>query len=90
MVDIIIGSMVPLGEPVNKPGFSGAPVEAELLHIREPRQRIVGPLGQERRRKFRQDPRKARVLTLLIPDGTMLPKDLDGAKYKIMLRFTKK
>lgn len=90
MVDIIIGSMAPIGPPVNKPGSGGAPVEAELLNIREPRQRIVGPLGQERRKQFRQDPQKGRVLTLLIPDGTILPKDLDGRKYKVMLRFTKK
>jgi hypothetical protein len=90
MVDIIIGSMEPLGPPTPKPGPNGAPVEAELLHIRDPRQRIVGPLGQERRRQPRQDPQKGRVLTLLIPDGTVLPKDLDIKKYKVLLRFMKK
>ena len=90
MVDIIIGAVMPTGPPVNKPGVGGAPVEAELLNIREPRQRIVGPLGQERRRQFRQDPQNGRVLTLLIPNGTVLPKDLDGKKYKVLLRFTKK
>jgi hypothetical protein len=90
MVDIIIGSMEPLGPPTPKSGPNGGPVEAELLHIREPRQRIVGPLGQERRRQPRQDPQKGRVLTLLIPDGTVLPKDLDIKKYKVLLRFMKK
>jgi hypothetical protein len=90
MVDIIIGAISPTGPPVNKPGSGGAPVEAELLNIREPRQRIAEPLGQERRKQFRQDPQNGRVLTLLIPNSTILPKDLDGKKYKVLLRFMKK
>lgn len=90
MVDIIIGSIAPPGPPASKPGGGGTLVEAELLNIRAPRQRIVGPLGQERRKQFRQDPRNSRILTLRVPDGTILPKDLDGKNYKILLRFTKK
>ena len=90
MVDIIIGSIAPTGPPTSKPGLGGAPVEAELLHVRDPRQRIVGPLGQERRKQPRQDPHNGKVLTLLIPDGTILPKDLDTKKYKVLLRFMKK
>lgn len=90
MVDIIIGGIEPIVSSTNKPGPSGGPVEAELLHIREPRQRIIGPLGQERRRQQRQDPQNGRVLTLLIPDGAILPKDLVISKYKVMLRFMKK
>jgi len=90
MVDIIIGGFEPIVSSTSKPGPSGGPVEAELLHIREPRQRIIGPLGQERRRQQRQDPQNGRVLTLLIPDGTILPKDLNISKYKVMLRFMKK
>ena len=91
MVDIIIGAITPPGSPVNKPGSpGGTPVEAELLNIREPRQRVAGSLGQERRKQFRQDPQNGRVLTLLIPNSTILPKDLDGKKYKVLLRFMKK
>jgi hypothetical protein len=90
MVDIIIGAITPPGSSINKPGAGGAPVEAELLNIREPRQRIAEPLGQERRKQFRQDPQNGRVLTLLIPNSTILPKDLDGKKYKVLLRFMKK
>lgn len=90
MVDIIIGSIEPLGPSSNRPGPGGGPVEAELLHVREPRQRIVGPLGQERRKQPRQDPLNGKVLTLLIPDGANLPKDLDSKKYKVLLRFMKK
>ena len=90
MVDIIIGGISQTGLPVNKPGTGGTPVEAELLNIREPRQRIQEPLGGERRKQFRQDPQNGRVLTLLIPNSTILPKDLDGKKYKVLLRFMKK
>lgn len=90
MVDIIIGGISPTGTPINKPGSGGAPVEAELLNIREPRQRIMEPLGKERRKQFRQDPQNGRVMTLLIPNSTILPKDLDGTKYKVLLRFMKK
>ena len=90
MVDIIIGSVVPPGPPTSKTETGGGMVEAELLHIREPRQRIAGPAGQERRRQPRQDPPNGRVLTLLIPDGKTLPRDLDSRKYKVLLRFMKK
>ena len=90
MVDIIIGSMEPLGPPIPKQPAGGGLMEAELLHVRTPRQRISGPRVQERRRQPRRDPMNGRVLTLLIPDGTILPKDLDGKKYKVLLRFVKK
>lgn len=90
MVDIIIGAIEPITPSKTQPTPSGAPVEAELLHIREPRQRVIGPQGEERRRQPRQDPQRGRVLTLLIPDGSHLPKDLDIRHYKVLLRFMKK
>lgn len=90
MIDIIIGSIEPITPSTAQPNPGGAPVEAELLHIREPRQRVIGPMGHERRRQPRQDPHRGRVLTLLIPDGSSLPKDLNIGKYKVMLRFMKK
>ena len=90
MVDIIIGSIEPITPSPSHKQPSSAPLEAELLHIREPRQRVIGPKGEERRRQPRQDPQRGRVLTLLIPDGASLPKDLDIRKYKVLLRFMKK
>ena len=87
MVDIIIGSIAPPGTQANKPGVGGAPVEAELLNIRESEHRTVDSGGQER---HRQEPQNGRILTLLIPNDTILPKDLDGKKYKVLLRFMKK
>ncbi|WP_028582543.1 hypothetical protein [Desulfogranum japonicum] len=90
MVDIIIGEVQPVGTPVNKPTSSATMLEAEILDIRQPRKTISGPSGKERRKQFRQDPHNGRVLTILIPNGMHLPKDLDVRKYKIMLRFMKK
>jgi len=90
MVDIIIGSIDPLGSPPIKSDSVGVQVEAELLHVRDPRQRLVGPLGQERRKQPRKDPSNGKVLTLLIGNSAALPKDLDTKKYKVILRFIKK
>ncbi|MCL2789251.1 MAG: hypothetical protein FWD79_01260 [Desulfobulbus sp.] len=90
MVDIIIGSVDSLGHHSGTAGLTGALVEAELLHVRDPRQRVAGPQGQERRRQPRRDPANGKVLTLLIPDSAILPKDLETKKYKVLLRFIKK
>jgi hypothetical protein len=90
MVDIIIGSVQPVGPPAEKPTQPSGTFEAEILNIRTPRKAISGPEGKERRKKFRQDPLNGQVLTILIPNGTALPKDLDSNKYKVMVRFMKK
>lgn len=91
MVDIIIGSIPPTRPPDSKPETTvQGTVEAEILNIRRPRQSISRPAGEERRKQFRQDPHNGQVLTLLVPNGMQLPKDLDERKYKVMLRFMKK
>jgi hypothetical protein len=91
MVDIVIGAIQPTGPPANKPGTTAdGSIEAELLNIRKPRNAIAGPTGKERRKQFRQDPVNGRILTILVPNGTMLPNDLDVRRYKVRLRFMKK
>ena len=90
MVDIIIGPVPPSGPPANKPSQPGAPIEAQILNIRDPRRTRVGPDGEERRKEFRQDPVNGRILTILVPNGISLPKNLDGKQYKVLLRFMKK
>jgi len=91
MVDIIIGGIQPPGPPPGQSRPAGeVPIEAELLNVRNPRQRITKPKGKERRRQFRRDPAGSKVLTILVPKGGILPKDLDGQKYKVILRFQKK
>lgn len=90
-MEIIIGSIPPLGPSPPKPtGEAGPAVEAQLLHIRPPRKGIAGPSGVERRGKKVKDPQKGRVLTILVPDADMLPKDIEANKYKVILRFIRK
>lgn len=89
-MEIIIGSIPPLGPPPNRPPETGPTIEAHLLHIRPPRKGIAGPSGMERRGKRVNDPQKGRVLTILVPDADSLPKDIDSEKYKIILRFVRK
>ncbi|PID71576.1 MAG: hypothetical protein CSB34_06805 [Desulfobulbus propionicus] len=90
MVDIIIGTVQPSGPPVTKPEPAQTTVEAEILHVRPPRKRVSRPDGDERRKQYRQDPHNGQVLTLLVPNGMTLPKDLDGKKYKVVMRIMKK
>jgi hypothetical protein len=89
-MDIIIGSVPPIGPNPPKPKETGLAIEADLLHVRPPRKGIAGPSGVERRGKRVQDPQKGRILTLLIPDATLLPKDIDQGRYKVVLRFIRK
>ena len=90
MVDIVIGQVQPVGPPVKKNDTNSITVEAEILNVRPPRKQITRPAGKERRKQFRQDPHNGQVLTLLVPNGTTLPKDLDGKKYKVVMRIVKK
>ncbi len=89
-MEIIIGSPPPITPqrdkmPTRQPGSL---IEATLLHHRPPRKGIAGPSGMERREKPVKDPLRGRVLTLLVADGSVLPKDLE--KYKVQLRFVRK
>ncbi len=91
-MEIIIGSSPHISQEIRtktQPATSGV-VEAKLLHVRKPRKGIAGPSGMERRQKQTQDPLKGRVLTVLVPDAALLPKDIENSEYRVMLRFSKK
>lgn len=91
-MEIIIGSTPRIGVdlPAKQHSSPGHQVEAKLLHVRKPRKGVAGPSGMERRQKQTQDPQKGRVLTLLVPDEAVLPKDLEDGNYRVTLRFNKK
>ncbi len=90
-MEIIVGSVPPLERNVVKEQqVPSGQVEAKLLHVRPPRKGIAGPSGMERRGKKTSDPRSGRVLTIMVPDSAVLPKDIDKADYKVFLRFQKK
>lgn len=91
-MEIIIGSSPHISRelPAKKQQPAGSIVEATLLHVRKPRKGIAGPSGMERRQKQTQDPLKGRVLTVLVDDEALLPKDIESSDYRVMLRFSKK
>jgi hypothetical protein len=90
-MEIIIGSIPPLPQQAQKLLPKGSNfVEAQLLHIRPPRKGIAGPSGRERRTKQGSDPRKGRVLTIMVPDVSLLPPDIDTAKYDVSIRFIRR
>ena len=90
-MEIIVGSMQPIGPPVQKDTVrEKRGIEARLLHVRPPRRGIAGPSGAERRGKKTKDPVKGKVLTLMVLDGDELPKDLDKVQYMVSLRFHKR
>ena len=90
-MEIIIGSIPPLPPQSQKIPAKGATfIEAQLLHIRPPRKGIAGPSGRERRQKQAQDPIKGRVLTIMIPDASLLPPDIETARYDVSIRLIRK
>ncbi len=90
MVDIVIGGAQPLAPPpVNKPGTTGGALEAVVLNVRPARRGISGPAGRERRKMLRRDPPGGKVLTIMVPNGTNLPKNLTSQSHKVLLRFIK-
>ena len=90
-MEIIIGSIPPIPpNPVKLQEKPGGMIEAQLLHVRPPRRGIAGPSGRERRGKQVNDPSRARVLTIMVPDASMLPPDLYQGKYTVQIRFVKK
>ncbi len=90
-MEIIIGKIPPLQDRgQKKQPRVGAPIDAQLLHVRPPRQGVAGPSGMERRNKKAKDPRGGRVLTIMVPDATLLPPDIDSAGYDVSLRLIRR
>lgn len=90
-MEIIVGSIPPLQSQNQKPPRRGGEViEALLLHVRPPRKGIAGPSGRERRNKAVNDPKTARILTIMVPDASLLPPDLSSEKYDVTLRLVRK
>lgn len=90
-MEIIIGSIPPppaQGQKLPQKGSSF--VEAQLLHVRPPRKGIAGPSGRERRTKQGSDPRKGRVLTIMVPDASLLPPDIETGRYDVSIRLIRR
>lgn len=90
-MEIIIGSIPPLkAEGKKLPPAPTQPIEAQLLHIRPPRKGVAGPSGMERRTKPGKDPKRGRVLTIMVPDARLLPADIDTARYDVSIRLIRR
>jgi hypothetical protein len=90
-MEIIIGSIPPL-KPRSKTPSQGnsSVIAAQLLHVRPPRKGVAGPSGRERRHRQANDPLTGRVLTLMVPDASQLPSDIDSSNYDVSIRFIRR
>ncbi|BCL61236.1 hypothetical protein DGMP_19290 [Desulfomarina profundi] len=90
-MEIIIGSIPPLkAEGKKLPPAATQSIEAQLLHVRPPRKGVAGPSGMERRTKQAKDPKRGRVLTIMVPDARLLPADIDTARYDVSIRLIRR
>lgn len=90
-MEIVIGSIPPLPSQTKKsPPKNSTVIDAQLLHVRPPRKGIAGPSGMERRAKQVRDPQNGRVLTIMVPDGSRLPADIESARYDLEIRFIRR
>ncbi len=90
-MEIIVGSIPPVPtQSKTIPQKNAQFIEAKLLHVRPPRKGIAGPSGMERRNKQAKDPLKGRVLTIMVPDGSLLPSDIDSGRYNLSIRLVRK
>lgn len=93
-MDIRVGAVAPVAAPGDKTASPIANIEARVLFMRPPRSRNrgapAGKVDQRRQDSPGQDPPDAKVLILMVPEGTRIPKDLDSQQYRVFLRFAKR
>jgi hypothetical protein len=94
-MDIRVGAVEPVGPPGKKPpplpaGF----IEAKVLDVRPARRgdsaASRGRPDKRRNASPTQDPPGARVLVLMILDGTLVPGDLQTGPYRTFIRFARR
>ena len=93
-MDIRVGAVVPVTSTSEKTLSQIAGIEARLLAVRPSRSHGQGPPRDrtDRRRPDSppQDPPDARVIVLMVPEGTRVPKDIDTQAYRVFIRFAKR
>lgn len=94
-MEIVVGSTrqtTPM-RAKNQETAGGGFVEAKVLTVRPTRNRRgAPPVGNRDRRQSGNDydPATGRVLTLLVPDGAMIPMDIESSNYRVFVRFSTK
>ena len=94
-MDVVIGRIPPATMTGDKTADQAAPIEARVLHVRQPRRtqdsgKSSGPPRIGKRGARPLDPPGARVLVLLVPDAYRLPEDLNEGPYRVFLRIVRK
>ena len=93
-MDIRVEAVTPVASLAGKTAATAGLIEAKVLAVRPPRRRSTPPPAgrpdQRRHHGPAQDPPGARVLVLLIADGTQVPADLETGAYRAFVRFTKR
>ncbi len=92
-MDVVIGRIPAIAGTAERRPEPGAPIEAKVLHVRQPRRsrdpnKIKG--NQRQASSAAVDPPGARVLVLLVPDAYKLPDDLMDGNHRIFLRIVKR
>jgi hypothetical protein len=93
-MDFVVGRTQRTQSATERTSDAPAPLEARLLHVREPRRRRRDPDPEQPDQRAsgsaQADPPGAQVLVLLVPDGHKLPVDLSDGSYRVFLRFAKR
>jgi len=93
-MDFVVGRTQRTQGATERSSDAPSPIEARLLHVREPRRRRRGPESGEPDQRAsgsaQADPPGAQVLVLLVPDAHKLPEDLSDGSYRVFLRFAKR
>lgn len=90
---IVVGPTPSIGAQGPKFTKTNGFVEARILNVRPLRRRQGSPpSGQSERRTIKRqaDPHSSRVMTILVPDGYNIPKDIDSGNYRIAVRFIRR
>jgi hypothetical protein len=93
-MDIRVGAVAPVGPLTQKTPDPQGVAEARVLAVRTPRRgrRVIpgGRVDQRRRDSPSLDPPGARVLVLMVVDGTAIPDDALSGNYRVVVRFSRR
>ena len=95
-MEIVIGSAIPfknVGLEKERKNPQGKIVEAKLVSSRSPRRQIEkgdAKFNERRGSKDLLDPAGSRILTLMVSEGSAVPKDFDSKSHRVFLRFAVK
>jgi hypothetical protein len=93
-MDIRVGDVARASSLAERIALAHSAIEAKVLSVRSPRRRNQGPPGgrgnQRRNTSPVQDPPGARVLLLMVLDGSLLPADVESGGYRVFIRFAKR